>query len=60
VWNPFASRNNGLLTFDNNARYGTGDPGLNYLLGIPTSYNQASGNTMIAQAYEHYMYFQDQ
>ena len=60
VWNPFGARNNGSFAFTNGAKYSTGDPGLNFLLGIPTSYNQSSGQVIIAQAYEHYLYAQDQ
>lgn len=60
VWNPFGARNNGSFSFTNSAKYSTGDPGLNFLLGIPTSYNQSSGQVIIAQAYEHYFYAQDQ
>ena len=60
VWNPFAARNDGAFTFDKSGKYSTGDPGLDFLLGIPASYNQSSGQVIIAQAYEHYGYFQDQ
>lgn len=60
VWNPFGARNSGSFAFSTAARYNTGDAGLNFLLGIPTSYNQQSGSVIIARAYEHYMYFQDQ
>jgi hypothetical protein len=60
VWNPFGARNNGSFSFTNSAKFSTGDPGLNFLLGIPTSYNQGSGQVIIAQAYEHYIYAQDQ
>jgi len=60
VWNPFGARNNGSFNYTNSAKYGTGDPGLNFLLGIPTSYNQSSGQVIIADAYEHYSYAQDQ
>ncbi|PYU79869.1 MAG: TonB-dependent receptor [Acidobacteria bacterium] len=60
VWNPFGARNNGAFSFSNSAKYSTGDPGLNFLLGIPTSYNQGSGQIILAQAYEHYFFAQDQ
>lgn len=60
VWNPFGARNNGAFSFSNSAKYSTGDPGLNFLLGIPTSYNQQSGQIIVAEAYEHYIYAQDQ
>jgi hypothetical protein len=60
VWNPFSARNSGSFAFNNSATFGTGDPGLNFLLGIPTSYNQGSGSVIIAKAKEHYAYVQDQ
>lgn len=60
VWNPFGARNNGSFSFSNSAKFSTGNPGLNFLLGIPTSYNQGSGQLIIAKAYEHYIYAQDQ
>jgi hypothetical protein len=60
VWNPFGARNNGLFSFTTAGNYSTGDAGLNFLLGIPTSYNQGSGQIILAEAWEHYMYAQDQ
>lgn len=60
VWNPFGARNNGSFTFSTSGTYSTGDPGLDFLLGIPFSYNQQTGQTIIAQSYEHYAYMQDQ
>jgi hypothetical protein len=60
VWNPFANSNDGVFSYDANGVYSTGDPGLNFLLGIPSTYNQGSGSIILAQAYEHYIYAQDQ
>lgn len=60
VWNPFAARNEGAFTFDASGAFSTGDPGLDFLLGVPASFNQESGAVIIAQAYEHYFYAQDQ
>jgi hypothetical protein len=60
VWNPFAARNNGSFSFTTSGRYSSADAGLNFLLGVPSSYAQGSGAVIIADAYEHYMYFQDQ
>jgi Carboxypeptidase regulatory-like domain len=59
VWNPFLARNEGAYTFDASGTYSTGDPGLDFLLGVPASYNQQSGSLIVAQAYEHYFYAQD-
>ena len=60
VWNPFAAVNDGQFSYDKTGTYSTGDPGLDFLLGIPQNYSQATGSIIIAQAYEHYLYFQDQ
>jgi hypothetical protein len=60
VWNPFAADNDGLFTFDASGAFSTGDPGLDFLLGVPATYAQQSGSTIIADAYEHYFYAQDQ
>lgn len=60
VWNPFLAVNDGLFTYSKSGTYSTGDPGLDFLLGIPAGYTQGSGSVIIAQAYEHYLYFQDQ
>lgn len=60
VWNPFGARNNGAFSFTTSGAFSTGDAGLNFLLGIPSSYNQSSGQVILAQAYEHYTYAQDQ
>ena len=60
VWNPFANSNEGAFTFAKGGTYSTGDPGLDFLLGIPSTYGQGAGAVIIADAYEHYMYVQDQ
>jgi len=60
VWNPFLADNNGVFTFDNSGAFSTGDAGLDFLLGIPNTYLQETGSTIIADAYEHYFYAQDQ
>ena len=59
VNNPFYFDNNGAFTFGGNGVYSTGDPGADFLLGIPDSYAQSSGGYIDARAYEHYLYFQD-
>jgi len=60
VWNPFANSNDGVFSFDSSALYSTGDPGLDFLLGVPNSYAQGSGSIIMARAYENYIYAQDQ
>lgn len=60
VWNPFANSNDGVFSYGATGAFSTGDPGLDFLLGIPDTYAQGSGSIIIAQAYEHYVYAQDQ
>ncbi len=60
VWNPFLNSNEGSFTFSKGGTYSSGDSGLDFLLGIPSGYSQGAGSTIIADAYEHYFYFQDQ
>ena len=43
VNNPFLNNNNGSFTFDGAGQYTTSDPGADFLLGIPDSYDQGSG-----------------
>ncbi len=60
VWNPFAAQNDGVFGFSTSGLYSTGDPGLDFLLGVPSTYGQGSGSIIISDAYEHYLYGQDQ
>src|SRR5260370_24382630 len=63
VWNPFNARNNGSFSFSTAGRYSSGiggASGINFLLGLPARYSQGSGGLIIADAYEHYLYAQDQ
>jgi Carboxypeptidase regulatory-like domain len=55
--NPFYANNSGAFTFG--GTYSTGDPGLDFLLGIPASYTQGTGGLNQAHAYLNYMYAQD-
>jgi hypothetical protein len=57
--NPFEGNNSGNFTFGGAGTYTTGDPGADFLLGIPDSYSQASGGFIDARDYEHYFYGQD-
>ncbi len=59
VDNPFYGNNNGAFSFNGNGIYSTGDPGADFLLGIPDSYAQGSGGYIDARAYETYLYAQD-
>jgi hypothetical protein len=59
VSNPFYANNSGSFNFANTATYSTGDGGLDFLLGIPNTYAQGSGASIIAEAWLNYMFAQD-
>jgi hypothetical protein len=60
VYNPFAHFNDGAFTFAGTGAFSTGDVGADFLLGIPDSYNQGSGDIANARSQEYYSYVQDQ
>ena len=57
--NPYTSFNNGAFNFGAAGSYTTGDPGADFLLGIPDSFQQQSGGWIVARSYEYYTYAQD-
>ena len=59
VFNPFGYENNGDFSFDAGGKFTTGNAGADFLLGIPDSYLQTSGNIMNDSAFGHYLYAQD-
>ena len=60
VWNIFDASNSGAYAFNNtDSAYGTGDPSLDYLLGIPATYAQGTGSIIQAEAFLSYIYGQD-
>jgi hypothetical protein len=59
ISNPFGAQNNGNFGYSNTSFYGSGDPGLDFLLGNPSSYGQGSGAQISAFAYLTYLYAQD-
>ncbi|MDE3201061.1 MAG: TonB-dependent receptor [Acidobacteriota bacterium] len=60
VYNNFDARNSGSFSFTSKgSQYSTGDPGLDFLMGIPTTYLQNSANLINVRAYEDYFYGQD-
>lgn len=60
VSNIFDASNSGAYAFNNTAsQYGTGDPSLDLLLGIPASYTQGTGSVIQASAFLNYVYAQD-
>lgn len=60
VYNPFLSSLDGDYTFGGAGLYSTGDPGADFLLGIPDSYGQNTGDIIDARSQEYGAYFQDQ
>ncbi len=60
VENPFFFLNNGHFDFAGSGPFSTGDPGADFLLGIPDDYNQSSGGFIDARTQLYYSYAQDQ
>ncbi len=59
VHNPFYANNSGSFGFGNTGTYSTGDGAVDFLLGIPTTYTQGSGASIIAEAFLNYVFAQD-
>ena len=59
VDNPYESFNNGFYQFNGTGTYSTGDPGADFLLGVPDVYVQSSGGFQVFRSYEFYLYAQD-
>ncbi len=59
VHNPFGYLNNGYYSYGGQGQYSSGDPVLDYVLGIPDSYQQTSDGFIDAIAMELYAYAQD-
>ncbi len=59
VSNPFSNSNNGTFAYNGQGTYSTGDPALDFLLGIPDTYTQGTGASIQASAWLNYMYAQD-
>jgi len=60
VGNPFFFNNNGAFTFAGAGTFSTGNPGADFLLGIPDNYAQSSGGFIDARTQTYYSYAQDQ
>src|SRR5579862_407770 len=58
--NPYLSSLNGGYTYNGSGLFSTGNPGADFLLGIPDSFTQGSGSTLRARMREYYSYAQDQ
>lgn len=59
VDNPYYADNNGVYNLQGTGTYSSGDPAIDYLMGIPTSYTQASGSIIDAVSHEYYAFAQD-
>ena len=59
VENPFFSDNNGAYSFNGAGSFSSGDPALDFLLGVPDSYSQGSGVLIDARAWEGYGFAAD-
>jgi hypothetical protein len=59
VAEKFDYLNNGYYSFGGSGLYSTGDPGADFLLGVPDSYEQSSGNSQKERGYEYYLFVQD-
>lgn len=60
VYNPFSNSLSGNFSFNGSGTFTTGDPGADFLLGVPDSYGQGSGSIINARAQEYYSYAQDE
>ena len=59
VSNPFSANENGSYSYGTGTAFGSGDPGLDFLLGNPAGYAQGSGAIIQAYAFLNYFYGQD-
>ena len=59
VDNPFAYLNNGYYYYDGGSIYSSGDPLVDFVMGIPDGYEQTSDGFINALASERYAYAQD-
>ncbi|HEX4065801.1 MAG TPA: carboxypeptidase-like regulatory domain-containing protein [Acidobacteriaceae bacterium] len=59
VNNPYYSDNNGVYNYNGGGSYSSGDPAIDFVLGIPDTYTQASGSVIDAISHEYYAFAQD-
>ncbi|MGA9669669.1 MAG: carboxypeptidase-like regulatory domain-containing protein [Terracidiphilus sp.] len=59
VNNPYSADNNGNYQFAGSGTYSSGVPAIDFLLGIPDTYQQTSGGFTDTIAYEFYTFAQD-
>lgn len=60
VYNPFYAFLSGFYEFAGTGPYSTGDPGADFLLGLPDQYVQENGAVINARSREYYSYVQDE
>ena len=60
VYSAFAHQNDGTFAFFGIGTFSTGNPGADFLLGIPDLYFQGSGDILNERTQEYYSYAQDQ
>ena len=59
ISNRFDASNSGNFNYQGGGAYSTGDPGLDFLLGIPDTYLQTPNGVIQADAFLNYMFVQD-
>jgi len=59
VDNPYNADNDGIYTITGSGQFSTGDPAIDFVLGIPDTYTQTSGSQIAATSREYYAFAQD-
>ena len=59
VNNPYYADNSGIYTVNGNGAFSSGDPAIDFLMGIPSTYTQTSGSLVAATSREYYAFAQD-
>jgi hypothetical protein len=59
VNNPYYADNSGIYTINGNGQFSSGDPAIDFLMGIPSTYSQTSGSLVAATSREYYAFAQD-
>ena len=56
---PITQITDGIYTINGNGQFSSGDPAIDFLMGIPSTYNQTSGSLVAATSREYYAFAQD-
>lgn len=59
VDNPYNADNDGIFTMTGTGQFSSGDPAIDFALGIPDTYTQTSGSAVAATSREYYAFAQD-